>query len=83
MSATRRLCLLIASLLLTACATSTPQSTPPTKASLDSELAALCPPIERPAAPDYDDWQEWGNELIAQYAVCAIRHAKTIQAWPK
>ena len=83
MSAIRHLSLLIASLLLTACATSTPQSKPPTKASLDSELAVLCPPIERPAAPDYDDWQEWAIGLLHQYAECAARHAKTVQSWPK
>ncbi|GAA0412719.1 hypothetical protein GCM10009094_16010 [Massilia aurea] len=74
--------LLAVCLTLSACATSTPQSKPPTKAFLDSALAALCPVVERPAAADYDVWQEWANELLQQYAECAARHAKTVQAWP-
>ena len=78
----RNRCLLIAALTLTACATSTPQSTPPTKASLDSALAAPCPSVARPAAADYDVWQAWAIDLLRQYAECAARHAKTVQAWP-
>jgi hypothetical protein len=79
----RNLCLLVACLMLTACATSTPQSMPPTKASLDSALAAPCPAVERPGADDYDAWQAWAIELLSQYATCAARHSKTVQAWPK
>jgi len=78
----RNLCLLVACLMLTACATSTQQSKPPTKASLDSALAAPCPAVERPGADDYDAWQAWAIELLRQYAECAARHAKTVQAWP-
>jgi hypothetical protein len=66
-----------------ACAVWEPQSKPPTKASLDSALAAPCPAIERPGADDYDEWQAWAIELLRQYAECAARHAKTVQAWPK
>ena len=79
----RNLYLLVACLMLTACATSTLQSKPPTKASLDSALAAPCPAVERPGANDYDAWQIWSIELLHQYATCAARHAKTVQAWPK
>ena len=79
----RSLCLLIAVLMLPGCATSTPQSTPPTKASLDSALAAPCPEVPRPAADDFDAWQAWAIGLLGQYAECAARHAKTVQAWPK
>lgn len=79
----RSLYLLIAALILSGCATSTPQSTPPTRSSLDSALAAPCPAIERPTADDYDAWQAWSIELLRQYAECAARHAKTVQAWPK
>ena len=78
----RNLCLLAACLMLTACATSMPQSKPPTKASLDSALAAPCPEVARPAAADFDAWQEWAIGLLRQYAECAARHAKTVQAWP-
>jgi len=77
------LCLSIVVLMLAGCKTLTPQSTPPTKASLDSALAAPCPVIERPGADDYDAWQAWAIELLRHYAECAARHAKTVQAWPK
>lgn len=76
-------CLWIASLTLYGCATSTPPSTPPTKASLDSALAAPCPEVPKPDSPDYDVWQAWAISLLRQYADCAARHAKTVQAWPK
>jgi hypothetical protein len=79
----RNLCLLVACLTLTACTTSTPQLKPPTKASLDSALAAPCPAVEHPGADEYDAWQAWVIELLHQYATCAARHAKTVQAWPK
>jgi hypothetical protein len=69
-------------LTLSACVTSTPQSKPPTKAFLDSALAAPCPMVERPGADDYDAWQAWAIELLRRYAECAARHAKTVQAWP-
>ena len=72
---------LIAALILSGCATLTPQSTPPIKSSLDSALAAPCPAVERPAADDYDAWQAWAIDLLRQYAECAARHAKTVQAW--
>ena len=75
--------LLVASLTLSACAVSTPQSTPPTRPPLDSKLSALCPPIAKPDAGDYDLWQVWSMELLEQYGICAARHAKTVQAWPK
>jgi len=38
--------------------------------------------VERPAAADYDVWQAWAIELLRQYAECAARHTKTVQAWP-
>jgi len=38
--------------------------------------------VERPGADDYDAWQAWAIELLRQYAECAARHAKTVQAWP-
>jgi hypothetical protein len=28
-------------------------------------------------------WQAYSIELLRQYAECAARHAKTVQAWPK
>lgn len=79
----RSLCLWIASLTLCGCATSTPPSTPPTRPSLDSALAAPCPEVPKPESPDYDVWQAWAIGLLRQYADCAARHAKTVQAWPK
>lgn len=80
----RSLCLWAALPLLTACATSTPLSTPPTRPPpLDSALAAPCPEVPKPESPDYDVWQVWAMNLVRQYADCAARHAKTVQAWPK
>jgi len=70
--------LLAVCLTLCGCATSTPQSTPPTKASLDSALAAPCPAVESPGADDYDAWQAWAIELLGQYATYAARLAKTV-----
>ena len=78
----RNLCLLIAALMLSGCATSKPRSTPPTRPPLDSALAAPCPAVEKPESPDYDVWQVWAINLLRQYAECAARHAKTVQAWP-
>ena len=74
---------LAALLMLSACATSMPPLAPPTKPSLDSALAAPCPKVGRPDAADYDAWQAWAVNLLGQYADCAARHAKTVQAWPK
>jgi len=48
---------------------------------LDSALTAPCPEVERPAAAGYVAWQEWAIGLLHQYATCAARHAKTVQAW--
>jgi len=28
-------------------------------------------------------WQAWAINLLRQYAECAARHAKTVQAWPR
>jgi len=39
--------------------------------------------VERPTADDFDAWQAWAIELLQQYAECAARHAKAVQAWPK
>ena len=66
-----------------ACAMWTSQSKLPTKASLDSALAAPCPVVERPSADDYDAWQAWAIELLLHYAGSAERHAKPVQAWPR
>jgi len=27
-------------------------------------------------------WQAWAINLLQQYAECAARHAKAVQAWP-
>ncbi|MGF6274457.1 hypothetical protein ABIB38_002839 [Massilia sp. UYP11] len=71
---------LIDALILSGCATSTPPSTPPTRPPLDSARAARCPVTEHPVAADYDVWQAWAFELLRQYAECAARHVKTVQA---
>jgi len=37
----------------------------------------------RPAAADYDEWLVWSLDLMQKYSTCAVRHAKTVEAWPK
>lgn len=57
-----------------------PSKVPP----LDSYLAAPCDDIPEFPGGDYDAWQLWVQEkLIPAYTNCAIRHAKTVKAWPK
>lgn len=52
---------------------------------LDQYLASDCALIgETPTTDDYDVLQGWVQEvLIPRYADCAIRHRKTVDAWPK
>jgi hypothetical protein len=50
---------------------------------LDQYLASDCKAIEKPTSPDYDIWQMWVSSLIADYADCAGRHRKTVDAWPR
>lgn len=84
MNAQRILCLLIASLLLSACAVSPPLLTPPTRPPLDSKLAEPCATLEAPDAADYDVIQEWvQDKLLRSYGECAGRHRAAIEAWPK
>ena len=79
-----RLSLLIAALMLSACAASPPLLTPPTRPFLDSGLAAPCRTLKGPETADYDAWLAWMvDEVLPAYADCAIRHARTVEAWPK
>lgn len=78
-------CLLIASLTLQGCPASLPRQPPPTKPLLEAYLAAPCLPFGLPAIEnDYDSWQEWVETVVLPRAAdCAIRHNKTVEAWPK
>ena len=53
--------------------------------SLDQYLANDCALIgETPSADDYDVLQGWMQDvLIPKYVDCAVRHRKTVEAWPK
>jgi hypothetical protein len=75
--------LLVAALMMFGCASSTPPLTPPTRPLLDASLAEPCTPIPRPLVSDYDEWLNWSLDLLQKYGVCAARHAKTVEAWPK
>lgn len=77
--------LLIASLALSGCATSQKPLRPLMPPSLDQYLAADCPLIgTTPSTDDYDVLQDWvQGVLIPRYVECAIRHRKTVDAWPK
>lgn len=79
------LCLTIAAPALFGCETlpkAPPRSIPP---SLDQYLASDCDLIgETPTADDYDVLQAWVQDImLPKYADCAIRHRKTVDAWPK
>lgn len=57
---------------------------PSPKPLLDSTLAAPCKPPGEPIADDYDAWLDWVVDVVLRnYADCAIRHARTVEAWPK
>ena len=77
--------LLIASLVLCGCATSPRQPPPQTPPSLDRYLANECQLIGAvPQVDDYDILQDWVQDvLIPKYIDCAVRHRKTVEAWPK
>lgn len=81
----QHLCLLIASLMLQGCAVSRDPPPPSIKPLLDSELEATCKPIGRPKnESDFDSWQAWVEEVVLpNYMDCAVRHYRTVKAWPK
>lgn len=61
----------------------TPHSKPSTPPPLDTALAADCKELSKPL-PDYDAWLQWVvTEVLPAYTDCAVRHAETVQAWPK
>src|SRR3569623_947380 len=79
------LCLLTAALMLSGCASSPAPLVPSTKPLLDSALAADCKPLGQPDKPDdYDAWLTWMVDVVLpNYGDCAIRHRRTIEAWPQ
>lgn len=83
----RNLCLLIAALMISGCATSEPPLTLPTRPAarppLDSRLAEPCPPVPYPEADDYDAWQAWAVGLVGVYADCRARHGAAVEAWSR
>ena len=77
--------LTIAVLALSGCET-LPKAPPKLTAPLlDQFLANDCQLIgETPTTDDYDVLQDWVQDiLIPRYIDCAIRHRKTVDAWPK
>lgn len=58
-------------------------SQPPTKPLLDSSLAKPCAPLSNPVLDDFDAWLDSYIQLVRDYADCAVRHRKTVEAWPK
>jgi hypothetical protein len=66
------------------CAALQNQSKPYEKPQLDSSLAKDCVIPDAPTSKDYDVWQTWVEEqVLAALGDCAIRHKKTVEAWPK
>lgn len=76
------LSLLIASLILTGCASSPMPSQPPIP-PLDSSLAADCKPLPVPPEGDYDDLTGWIVDVIGLYGECAARHRTVVNMWLK
>ena len=74
------LSLLIASLMLTGCASSRMPSQPPIP-PLDSSLAAECNPLPEPPDGDYDELTSWMVDVIGLYGECAGRHKATVGLW--
>ncbi len=84
----RNLCLWIVLQILAACAAFEKPSAPPMQPSkvpaLDRELATPCKELTAPDALDFDVWMTWvQDEVLRAYGECAIRHRRTIDAWPK
>ncbi|SUA91953.1 Uncharacterised protein [Pandoraea pulmonicola] len=77
------LSLLIAVLMLVGCAVSPKPLPLPSKPQLDSSLAADCTIPDEPVEPDYDVWLVWvQQDLLGALVDCALRHARTVAAWP-
>ena len=74
------LSLLIAVLMLTACASSPMPSQPPIP-PLDSRLAAECKALPTPPDGDYDELTGWMVDVIGVYGECAARHRATVKVW--
>lgn len=78
-----RLCLLIAVLTMSGCATETPPLPRTTLPALDLTLARDCDPVAATSAQDYDVWQRENAAILGVLADCAIRHHQTVQAYDK
>lgn len=76
------LSLLIAVLMLTACASSKMPSQPPIP-PLDSSLAADCKPLPEPPEGDYDELTGWMVDVIGLYGECAARHKSVVDLWER
>lgn len=72
--------LLIASLMLTGCASSKMQYVQPIP-PLDSSLAADCRLLPEPPESNYDGLAVWMVDVIGIYGDCAARHRATVKAW--
>ena len=78
----RSLCLLIAALTISGCASCpTPSTLPNALPPLDSGLAAPCVVPDAPTDADYDVWQDWMTVVLAALGDCAARHRKAVELW--
>ena len=74
------LSLLIATLMLTGCASSKMPSQPQIP-PLYSSLASDCSRLPEPPGGSYDDLMIWMLDVIGMYGDCAARHRATVKAW--
>jgi hypothetical protein len=80
----QNLCPMIVVLMLTGCPASLKPPPLQTRPLLDSALAQDCKPINVPNTMNIDEILTWIKfELFRDYGECAIRHKKTVEAWPK
>ena len=70
-SSSKSHCLLIALLILTGCASSTPPSRPP----IPANLASPCPAIDSFTSPSWDELMKSYLKLVIQYSECSDKHA--------
>jgi len=82
----KALLLILATALLTACASAPPRSVPASWPALDASLAAPCvlPDAPPAALTDYDARDGYfQHSVLPSFADCAQRKARLVEAWER
>lgn len=75
------LCPLLATSMLSGCASSKPQLITPTIPDIDAALSAPCPPLQTPVDTAVDSLLDAYIDTVGKYGDCAKRHDATVKAW--